>query len=99
MIKNTLNSIDVVVGYQKLFELFTYKVFDMTVDPYFMRDESIDRDEIIESIQFRTTIHDITAMHDRINKNGIPYYKLNGSVRYSVKDIKTYLKFNRIDGN
>ncbi len=36
---------------------------------------------------------------ERINKNGIPYYKLNGSVRYSVKDITTYLKFNRIDGH
>ena len=32
---------------------------------------------------------------ERKNGNGIPYYKLNGSVRYSVKDIKSYLRVSR----
>ena len=36
---------------------------------------------------------------DRFKKRGLPYYKLNGSVRYSVKDIKSYLRVNRINGH
>ena len=53
MIKNTLNSTYVVVSSSELYKSFTYKIFDTTIDPYFMRDSMIDREQILDSLKFR----------------------------------------------
>ena len=86
---------------------------DIYVDPNWEKEKIVNNDNGFEMVKLHlkgSLLNEEEVSHllqisipklrkERINRNGIPYYKLNGSVRYSVKDIKTYLKFNRIDGN
>ena len=86
---------------------------DIYVDPNWEKEKIVNNDNGFEMVKLHLKgsllkEHDVADLlqisipklrKERKNGSGIPYYKLNGSVRYSVKDIKSYLKVNRINGH